>query len=133
MGLVSALKASSRANISMRDALSVMPQLETPDGHKLPLYKLKKIVIPTLIRSFLYPRSKHEKGTNSKNGYFIDFLFLFQGTNCIKSYILYHFLQGTNFSQRSRAWISFFNFQIYVLNSITSTCLNVGRKDINTL
>ena len=44
MGLVSALKASSRANISMRDALSVMPQLETPDGHKLPLYKLKKIV-----------------------------------------------------------------------------------------
>ena len=40
-------------------------------------YKLKKIVIPTLIRSFLYPRSKHEKGTNSKSGYFIDFLFLF--------------------------------------------------------
>ena len=58
-------------------------------------YKLKKIVIPTLIRSFLYPRSKHEKGTNSKNGYFIDFLFLFQGTNCIKSYILHQFLQGT--------------------------------------
>lgn len=27
-------------------------------------YKLKKVVIPTLIRSFLYPRSKHEKGTN---------------------------------------------------------------------
>ena len=40
-------------------------------------YKLKKIVIPTLIRSFLYPRAKYEKGTNSKNGYFIDFLFLF--------------------------------------------------------
>ena len=58
-------------------------------------YKLKKIVIPTLIRSFLYPRSKHEKGTNLKNGYFIDFLFLFQGTNCIKSYILHQFLQGT--------------------------------------
>ena len=96
-------------------------------------YKLKKIVIPTLIRSFLYPRSKHEKGTNSKNGYFIDFLFLFQGTNCIKSYILHHFLQGTNFSQRSRAWISFFNFQFYVLNSITFSCLDVGRKDINML
>ena len=40
-------------------------------------YKLKKIVIPTLIRSFLYPRAKHEKGTILKNGYFIDFLFLF--------------------------------------------------------